>query len=529
MTTTRLPTGTTKTPRTTRTTKRTTETPHPAGGSTRTPQLLVIPPSLPPDSLDPESELSSVPSTPFSVVEPPTPDAGPSTATSVPSTATSLAIVADLPPIVAEPASPNPAVAELAIAVTDTELLADTEPSAATELSAATKPSTATGPSTDTEPSAVTVAVAVTGGFPSHSDADSPSGSYFDYDTHSSSSSDSEVSYSHPPLCPMAEQPGGLAFIQQSSSKVPPILTPGIITPEILHQWERACLNYFRHRRIGPSVQVEDVLFEVKDLRLSRWIEAREESLKDLSFSAFMSELRDEALDPNWARMLRTEILRTRQDDRPFFDWVCEVECKNAILAPVSSARISDQQLRDHFEAQMDVALAQRCQKSSIVSIVEYRSWTNAVKQEDKLLRQDLENARSVSLGVLAENSRQRSGTAIGSSARSNPSSSVPVPPSSSTMPKLTEEEKRILGDHDGCFRCRRLFAGHRTRECPNGFPEKHVRITTAMAEAARDERNRVSPRRAAGALAAVTLTDDGDLPAAVLGYGSGESASDSE
>ena len=75
-----------------------------------------------------------------------------------------------------------------------------------------------------------------------------------------------------------------------------------------------------------------------------------------------MDELREEALEPHWARTLRTEVLRTRQDDRVFFDWACEVECKNAILAPVPSAHISDQQqVRDHFEAQMDDALAQRC------------------------------------------------------------------------------------------------------------------------------------------------------------------------
>ena len=127
-----------------------------------------------------------------------------------------------------------------------------------------------------------------------------------------------------------------------------------------------------------------------------------------MSFADFMSALREEALDSNWARTLRTEILRTRQGDRVFFDWVCEVECKNAILTPIPSARISDQQLRDHFEAQMNEALAQRCQKSSVVSITDYRTWTNAVKQEDKLLRQDLENARSVSLNVLAANSRSR-------------------------------------------------------------------------------------------------------------------------
>ncbi|KAF9652366.1 hypothetical protein BDM02DRAFT_3183757 [Thelephora ganbajun] len=195
----------------------------------------------------------------------------------------------------------------------------------------------------------------------------------------------------------MAELSDGFARIHQSSSRVPPVLTEGAITPEILHRWERACINYFRHRKVKEGDQVEDILSEIKDLRLSRWIEASESTLKEKSFADFMAELREEALDVNWARTLRTEILRTHQDDRVFFDWVCEVESKNAILVPIPSARISDQQFRDHLEAHMSDSLAQRCQKGSIISITDYRDWTRAVKQEDKLLRQDLENARSAS------------------------------------------------------------------------------------------------------------------------------------
>lgn len=96
----------------------------------------------------------------------------------------------------------------------------------------------------------------------------------------------------------------GIAQVHQASSKVPPTLTEGTITPEILHRWERACLNYFRHKKIKKTAQVEDVLFEIKDLRLSRWIEANESSLKGKSFTDFMAELREEALDANWARTL---------------------------------------------------------------------------------------------------------------------------------------------------------------------------------------------------------------------------------
>ena len=172
----------------------------------------------------------------------------------------------------------------------------------------------------------------------------------------------------------MAEQLNGLTRIQRLSLKVPPTLTEGIITPEILHCWEQACLNYFHHKKVATDEQVEDILFEIKDLHLSWWIEARDSALKVIPFANFMDKLQEEVLKPNWAWTLCTEVLCTHQGNRIFFDWVCEVECKNTILVPVPSAHISNQQLHDHFEVQMDNALAQCCQKDSIISIMDYRT-----------------------------------------------------------------------------------------------------------------------------------------------------------
>lgn len=96
-------------------------------------------------------------------------------------------------------------------------------------------------------------------------------------------------------------------------------------------------------------------------------------------------------------------------------------------------------------------------------------------------------------------------------------------------MPKLTDEEKKIFTDHDGCFKCRRPYAGHRTRGCTNGFPDKYERVTTAVAEAIRDEQNRVSQRRTIAAVVPYYIGDDSHLPSAVLGTGSEESDTDTD
>ena len=104
------------------------------------------------------------------------------------------------------------------------------------------------------------------------------------------------------------------------STEHPPTLTEGTITPEILHRWEQACVNYFRHKKIPPDDQVEAVLFEIQDLRLSRWIEANELSLATVPFANFMGQLCEEALGtdaadgdppypPGWSRLLRFLLL----------------------------------------------------------------------------------------------------------------------------------------------------------------------------------------------------------------------------
>ena len=37
--------------------------------------------------------------------------------------------------------------------------------------------------------------------------------------------------------------------------------------------------------------------------------------------------------------------------------------------------------------------------------------------------------------------------------------------------PFLTDEERKILAEHDGCFKCRMPYTKHFTADCPNGFP----------------------------------------------------------
>ena len=50
------------------------------------------------------------------------------------------------------------------------------------------------------------------------------------------------------------------ATVKSSNPKVPPTLTAGRVTLEVLHQWERACKEYFRVKGITQKKKVESIL-----------------------------------------------------------------------------------------------------------------------------------------------------------------------------------------------------------------------------------------------------------------------------
>ena len=76
-----------------------------------------------------------------------------------------------------------------------------------------------------------------------------------------------------------------LAAVEGSNLKVAPTLTPGKITPEILHRWERACKEHFRVKRIGATKQVESILSRLLDFNIADWAEANETDVEPVSIS----------------------------------------------------------------------------------------------------------------------------------------------------------------------------------------------------------------------------------------------------
>ena len=116
------------------------------------------------------------------------------------------------------------------------------------------------------------------------------------------------------------------ATVEDINTKVAPTLTPGKITPKILHRWEKLCKEYFRIKSIAESKKVESILSCLQDLRIADWAEANEAILKVLEFSEFMDWLKERALEKDWDHKIKLLMLWSKQGGRPFHKWAYKLQ-----------------------------------------------------------------------------------------------------------------------------------------------------------------------------------------------------------
>ena len=146
------------------------------------------------------------------------------------------------------------------------------------------------------------------------------------------------------------------ATVEDVNPKVAPTLTPGKITPEILHRWEKLCKEYFRIKSIAESKKVESILSRLQDLRIADWAEANEAILKVLEFSEFMDWLKKRALEKDWDCKIKLSMLWSKQGGRPFHEWAYELQTRNALLRECP-CHFSEEALREILQNGMDPSL----------------------------------------------------------------------------------------------------------------------------------------------------------------------------
>ena len=123
-----------------------------------------------------------------------------------------------------------------------------------------------------------------------------------------------------------------VAVVDAQNPKVPPTLTPGKVTPKILHGWQWACKEYFGTKCVAEDAQVESVLYQLEDMDIVERVEADEAALISLPFTGLMVKLREQVLEKDWNWNLKLLILGLKQGERPFGEWENELKNCNTLL-----------------------------------------------------------------------------------------------------------------------------------------------------------------------------------------------------
>ena len=280
-----------------------------------------------------------------------------------------------------------------------------------------------------------------------------------------------------------------IASVEWDSSRSPPVLTAGEITPQNARDYELACDGYFERKKIAADEQVAMILYGFKDACVISWVSAHRDRLKKMDFPAFMSEFRKGFLGNQWEQIVRRELNAMRQGSMSFWAFAQEVQAKNSLLIG-TSVHLDDDGVISQLEAGMDERLALRVYRETFAK-TDLLAWLNEVKRVDEILDADRREFRNIASQNQSQSTRATSFNSNPSRNANTSSTNKDSDTRTPYLPKLMETEKELLSKCGGCFKCRRPHADHMSRDCQNGFPSKHIVITQEYCDSCKSSGSR--------------------------------------
>ena len=126
--------------------------------------------------------------------------------------------------------------------------------------------------------------------------------------------------------------PSNRVLVEQSSISKVLILTPGLISPDVLADWERHAVAYFEEKTIDAANQVCKVQWGLQDPSIQNWFTVDSTRFRLLSFAEFMLKFRSCWLEPDWHNKLSSHILTSHQGEGSFWEWSNKLRMLNAQL-----------------------------------------------------------------------------------------------------------------------------------------------------------------------------------------------------
>ena len=286
-----------------------------------------------------------------------------------------------------------------------------------------------------------------------------------DPDSSSDSSSDSELETKPTRSLKMPN-----AVVTHSNVTRPPQMSDGTVSPGTIQEFEQCAECFFLNAKGGikDDQKVLRLLGCFANPLIRDWIAGKRTELAALSFPDFMKTFRKRWLPSNWEEVTKTKMLGSRMEpDDKFENWVVKIQKLNVALRGTNSY-CDDDQLRTHLALNLDSDLRSKTERARTSQYKDLSTWIEHVTEIDRERHQDkkrlndhLENfMRSHKRPFVPSRSYNSPDTSAKTTVSTSTSSSPPFPP------RLTEDERRLLQEHDGCFKCRTFYAGHRQAEC---------------------------------------------------------------
>jgi predicted aspartyl protease len=311
------------------------------------------------------------------------------------------------------------------------------------------------------------------------------------------------------------------ARVEQSSASKPPFLTLGEVTHEALRSWEMGCSQFFMHKSIPEEDMVKKIAWGMQDPQIQDWYLTNQDEIDAMTFKEYMAEVRNMWLPVGWADIVRRKMLASTQGQRPFSEWAIEVQSQNTLLRGTTLHLPLY-----HLESHMNAELAADYHTENVVE-EDLRKWIEKVRLlDEKRLCYLARQKEAVEMALRAERARynnDKKPTAhnrFSSNGNTTTKSSGGTSKAFTRLPSLTETERQLLRDNDGCFKCQEPFAGHTSSNCSKGFPDGAIyKLLTASLVATKKVKN------GKDVVAAVDVNEDSEvvavvMPSAVLGDG---------
>ncbi|KAG1849853.1 hypothetical protein C8R48DRAFT_778448 [Suillus tomentosus] len=285
--------------------------------------------------------------------------------------------------------------------------------------------------------------------------------------------------------------------VEQAAPNKPPKLLAGELTPEVARNWDNACTTYFMHKTIAAADQVKMVAFGMLDARLHTWYLAQRAMLDAGTFEEYMTALKDAWLESHWDTKLRRKVLGSQQGSRSFYEWALELQNQMHYYT-----------LRNQLEANMCEELTIPVLRANLADTSSLKTWIEEVKHLDDKRLEDLASHKRIAEDIYKASKRNAfTNNKTSSSKAYNPSSS-----SASCLGSLTETERTLLMKHRGCFKCRKFYVSHQSKDCTDGAPDAsaYKTLTELDALAAKPKSRNVATVGPVGAVMPSTVIEEG-------------------